>query len=607
MFGGAKPEPAKKAPRAAAAVQSVPMPKCTGPKGLYLWGGCGTGKTFVMDMFYACCPVKKKTRIHFHEWMIDVHERLHRLAQERAMVKDKADTEWTAGAVKAQREQLAKQKSAGGAKVDDLVELVADEMMSEAWLLCFDEFQVTHITDAIIMKRLFTMLFERGAIVVATSNRPPEELYLNGLNRPLFVPFIPLVSEFCNVHDIASEMDYRLTSEGEDDDKRVYIFPNGEEENRQLERKFYRLCRNKVVTGGQLEAQKRKIPVPKAAVESNIAWFRFKDLCDKPLGASDYLAIASGFHSVFIADIPRMTLQERDQVRRFITLVDTFYERHTKLVCTAETSCADLFYVSEEEKRTSQFDEVFAWDRTASRLTEMQSIEYLTDVSRRIDAEQFAAQFDFDALADEDLVELWRRYDADDSGVLDEDEISEMFADILEKKVGHRNIPRSVVKHCFQVMDEDNSGGIDFDEFKKLTEMVSLINEQDLEAQFRPTWQSVTDDEMRSLWAKYDKDQDQMLCPEEFRDLLRDVMQKHRGHRNLSDEVIDMCFRDIGMDGHGGINYRDFKKSIRQLTSKGVQRRPNSLSGGQPGLGSLKGGQPGLAPNSVKGSQPSLP
>mmetsp|Transcript_109865 Transcript_109865/g.342444 ORF Transcript_109865/g.342444 Transcript_109865/m.342444 type:complete len:799 (-) Transcript_109865:75-2471(-) len=459
LFGksAAPAKPAKPAP----ASRLVPQ----GPRGLYVHGGCGTGKTFLMDLFYDAVPVAKKKRIHFHEWMIDVHERLHRLQKSNAMVKEKANTVWTAEHAKAQREQLKAGSRDQRESADDLVVKVASEMMNEAWLLCFDEFQVTHISDAIIMKRLFSVLFEQGAVILATSNRPPEDLYLNGLNRPLFTPFIPMLKDFCEVYDIDSETDYRLTTTGEEEDRRVYIAPNGKEEKKLLERKFYRICHGQVLTGVQVETQGRRIVVPKSAVNSNVAWFSFPDLCDRPLGAADYLAIASAFHTVFISNIPKLTLQERDQVRRFITLIDAFYERHTKLVCTADRDPINLFEFSEDERQNSTFDEIFAWDRTASRLIEMQSVKYLSEYARRIDGEQFLGQFNIKALSDEDLAEMWRRYDRDESGEIDQDELRVMLEDILEKHKGHRDLSHEVFKICMEQIDTDNNGSVSYDEF----------------------------------------------------------------------------------------------------------------------------------------------
>jgi len=454
-----KPEPPKKP-------EIIMTPN--GPRGLYVWGGCGTGKTFLMDLFYDSLNVKKKKRIHFHEWMIDVHERLHRLQKKNASVQDKANTVWTAEAALAQQKQLKAGASMQQSEsADDLVAQVAHEMLSEAWLLCFDEFQVTHISDAIIMKRLFSHLWERGGIVIATSNRPPEDLYLNGLNRPLFLPFIPMIKQFCDVHDIASDVDYRLITTGEEEDRRVYIHPNGPEQSKLIERKFYRLCHGEVLTGAQVETQGRRIVVPKTAVNSNVAWFRFKDLCDKPLGAADYLAVASAFHTIFVADIPKLTLQERDQVRRFITMVDAFYEKHTKLVCTADEDPIRLFYVTEEDKKTSVADEIFAWDRTVSRLIEMQSTKYLSMVSRQMDGDQFLGMFSLTSLTTDDLDDLWRRYDRDDNGTIDTDELRIMLEDVLEKYQGHRNVTDEVLALVMDEIDLDKNGVVDYEEFEK--------------------------------------------------------------------------------------------------------------------------------------------
>jgi len=463
LFGGGGQAPAK-APAPAPRPQRTAAPDM---RGLYVWGSCGTGKTFLMDLFYESVPVARKKRIHFHEWMIDVHERLHRLQKRNAMVQEKANTVWTAEAAKAQRQQLKDSSGEQKGSADDLVAQVANEMMGEAWLLCFDEFQVTHISDAIIMKRLFSVLFEQGAVVVATSNRPPGDLYLNGLNRPLFLPFIPMLEAFCDVHDVNSDVDYRLTTTGEDEDRRVYITPNGREQGRLLERKFYRICDGQVLSGTQIETQGRRILVPKAAVNTNVAWFTFKDLCDRPLGAADYLAIASAFHTVFIADIPKLTLQERDQVRRFITLIDAFYERHTKLVCTANRDPITLFEFTEDERKNSTFDEIFAWDRTASRLIEMQSVKYLCEVARLIDGEQFLGQFNIMSLSDEDLAEIWRRYDRDDDGEINQAELRVMLEDILEKHKGHRNLTDDVFSICLQKINADNIGAksVSFDKW----------------------------------------------------------------------------------------------------------------------------------------------
>ncbi|CAE7463951.1 Afg1l [Symbiodinium sp. CCMP2456] len=445
LFGG-KAKPAAKAPAPKAEVSLKPAP---GQRGLYLWGGTGTGKTFMMNMFYDKINVKEKKRIHFHEWMIDVHTRLHK--------KQKGSS--------ANRDNTA----------DDLVEQVATDMMREGWLLCFDEFQVTHISDAIIMKRIFSVLFELGAVVVATSNRPPQDLYLNGLNRPLFLPFIPMLEDFCKVHDIGAEVDYRMTSTRDGEDDRVYITPNGSAEQKILEYKFAKICQGKFRTGAQVEAQGRKVLVPRCAEMSDVAWFDFSDLCNKALGAADYLAIGHAFHTVFLANIPKLTMQERDQVRRFITLIDSLYECHTKVVCTAELDPIPLFYVSEEERKTSIADEIFAWDRTVSRLMEMQSTTYLSAASRSLSSEQFLGQYKLKSLSDEDFKEMWRRYDQDDSGHLDMDELRLFLEDLLEKQQGHRNLSDELFEICREAIDANADGEVSFEEFQDYLSDYSTI------------------------------------------------------------------------------------------------------------------------------------
>lgn len=436
IFGGGAPK-AKAKPKAAPAPLLKPK---TGQLGLYLWGGTGTGKTFMMDMFYDKAPIQKKKRIHFHEWMIDVHDRLHK--------KQKGSSSRT--------DQSA----------DDLVEQVATDMVKEAWLLCFDEFQVTHISDAIILKRIFSVMWELGAVVVTTSNRPPEDLYLNGLNRPLFLPFIPLMNDFCHVHAIGAEVDYRMISTQEGEDDRVYIHPNTLEEKKILEYKFAKICGGHVIKSAEIETQGRRIHVPRVARNSNVAWFDFKDLCDKPMGSADYLAIGHAFHTIFIANIPAMTLQERDQVRRFITCIDALYECHTKVLCTADLDPIKLFYVSDADRQTSVADEIFAWDRTVSRLMEMQSMKYLTDVSQNLDAEQFLGQFNLRQVSNEDMVQLWRRYDKEGADEINMTELRFLLEDITEIKKGHRNVSDEVFNACVEIIDLNKDGRISFEEFE---------------------------------------------------------------------------------------------------------------------------------------------
>jgi len=283
------------------------------------------------------------------------------------------------------------------------------------------------------------------------------------LNRPLFLPLIPMLNDFCEVHAIGAEIDYRMISTSDGEDDRVYITPCEDKEKAALERKFAKLTQGRVISGAQIEAQGRKIPVTRCGEASHVAWFTFADLCDKPLGAADYLAVASAFHTVFMTDIPKLTMQERDQVRRFITLIDALYEGHTKFVCVAATDPISLFYVTEEERKTSIADEIFAWDRTVSRLIEMQSTQYLKDVARSLDGEQFLAQYKLKSLTDEDFKDMWRRYDKDDSGHLDMSELRVLLEDLLEKQMGHRNLSDELFESCKQSVDTNKDGKISFE------------------------------------------------------------------------------------------------------------------------------------------------
>ncbi|CAD7946144.1 unnamed protein product [Amoebophrya sp. A120] len=439
LFGGggaAKPEPASPA--------GAPE-KFTAPTGLYIWGGCGSGKSFLMDLFYDTqTHIEKKRRVHFHEWLIEVHDRLHKKTISSAGVHAKADSEWSATAAKAQRESLQAASGDNAENKADIMNAIADDMIEEAWLYCFDEFQVTHISDAMIMKQLFSILFQKGAVVVSTSNRPPEDLYLNGLNRPLFLPFIPLLKERCEVLDIASQTDYRLITDYAEDAFQVFFSPIDEKQRGFFDGKFHRATRDQVLQDQELEVQGRKMHIPKMGEKVKCALFDFKDLCDKPLGAADYISIAKTFHTVFIDNIPALSLQERDQypeyrkVRRFITLIDNLYEQRTKFVLLSEKKAHEIFTVDPSiDKKTAIQDEIFAWDRTVSRLTEMSSQEYLRERSRELPLEQFWHQYDLKKYTDEEIDEIWQRFDDDLSGELDRDEMVIVLREI-RAFLGHK-------------------------------------------------------------------------------------------------------------------------------------------------------------------------
>lgn len=308
------------------------------PRGLYVWGSVGRGKTMLMDLFFEGLPVQRKRRVHFHAFMADVHERIH-----------------------AWRTQL----KAGVIKGDDPIGPVAAVLAEEAWVLCFDEFTVTDIADAMILGRLFTALFAAGVVVVATSNVEPERLYEGGLNRTLFLPFIALLQERMAVVRLAARTDFRLEKLA---GGAVFHTPAGERSHEALTRAFRSLSGKSHGEAMTLTVKGHAVEIPEAA--GGVARFRFGDLCSKPLGASDYLAVAERFHTVIVEDIPRLSFDRRNEAKRFITLIDALYDARVKLLASAEAEASDLY-------RADSGREAFEFDRTVSRLIEMRSEEYL--------------------------------------------------------------------------------------------------------------------------------------------------------------------------------------------------------------------------------------
>jgi cell division protein ZapE len=308
-------------------------------RGLYIWGSVGRGKSMLMDMFFETAQVQRKRRVHFHAFMADVHARIHAWRQERK-----------AGRVN------------GG---DDPIAPVAEALAREAWLLCFDEFTVTDIADAMILGRLFAALFEQGVVVVATSNVAPDDLYKDGLNRALFLPFIHLLRQHMDVVRLAARTDFRLEKLR---DSSVYCVPADDRARAALSQAFESLTGRPHGSPTTLRVLGHPVGVPEAA--ANVARFSFADLCEKPLGATDFLAVARAFHTVVLDDIPIIEANQRNEVKRFINLIDALYDRHVKLIASAAAEPQDL-YLGRDNR------EAFEFERTASRLIEMRSPEYL--------------------------------------------------------------------------------------------------------------------------------------------------------------------------------------------------------------------------------------
>ena len=303
------------------------------PQGLYLCGGVGTGKSMLMDLFAEVAPVAAKRRVHFHAFMAEIHARLH-----------------------AWRERTK------GSKTDPLPELAAD-LAEEVWLLCFDEFHVVDIADAMILGRLFESLFERGVVVIATSNWPPDDLYKDGLQRDRFLPFIALLKERLDLLQLDGGRDYRRRALL---DVSVYHAPLGPRARAALDRIFAELTGGASPEPEELTVMGRRLPVPLAA--RGVARFTFAGLCEAPLAANDYLAVARAYHSVVLDGVPRMGPERRDQARRFMLLIDALYEHKVNLLIAADAPPEALY---------PDGDGTFEFQRTASRLQEMRSPEYL--------------------------------------------------------------------------------------------------------------------------------------------------------------------------------------------------------------------------------------
>jgi cell division protein ZapE len=309
-----------------------------GCDGVYLWGGVGRGKSMLMDLAFEHIGVRPKRRVHFHAFMLETHERLR---------KARASAE------------------------GDPVQAVADEIAEDARLLCFDEMQVTNPADAMILSRLFERLIERGIRVVTTSNRPPRDLYRDGLNRELFIPFIELIERRFEVVEVNGPTDYRMDRLS---GVKVWHVPNGPVSTKALSTAFFKLTDYPVEDRARVPSEDldvggaRKLHVPKSL--KGVAVFSFKRLVGEARGAADYLAVAQRFHTVILVGIPVMTRAMRNEAARFVTLIDALYEHRVKLLAAADAEPSGLY---------PEGDGGFEFQRTVSRLEEMRSAEYLAE------------------------------------------------------------------------------------------------------------------------------------------------------------------------------------------------------------------------------------
>jgi cell division protein ZapE len=308
------------------------------PRGLYIHGEVGRGKTMLMDLFFQHSPVEHKRRAHFHEFMAEVHERIY-----------------------GYRQNIARGEIADG----DVITLTAHAIFDQAWLLCFDEFHVTDIADAMILGRLFSKLFELGTVVVATSNVAPDDLYKGGLNRALFLPFIAQISEHMDVLRLDARTDFRLEKLA---GVNMWLVPADDAAKAALDKAWGKMTGNAPCKARDIAIKGRMLRVPCSA--HGVARFAFADICEKPLAASDYLRLAHDYHTILIDRIPVMDHGERNAAKRFISLIDTLYDNAVKLMASAAADPVSL-YLATEGNEANEFK------RTSSRLIEMSSESYL--------------------------------------------------------------------------------------------------------------------------------------------------------------------------------------------------------------------------------------
>ena len=400
-----------------------------GAGGAYVHGGPGSGKTFVMDLFYAALEGREgveKRREHFHSFMIDTHTRLHAL------------------------------RGTGGSA--DAVKVHAKALAERMRVLCLDEFQIVDVADAMIIRRLLENLWAEGVLLVTTSNRHPDELYKNGLNRSQFLPCIAEIKERCVVHEMASNRDYRLTGATGGEDHVTWKW-GGDEDARER----WLAERLKVFAGErsfkplQIAISGRIVHVRRAG--GGIAHFDFHELCDSALGAADYTALASIFNTIGVGHVPKLSADRFDLVRRFITFIDVMYEHKVKLFVSADASPQELYGSSTggdaSSRKNAARDEEFAWDRTVSRLMEMQTTEFQEAPWNPKAGSWLLEQARVtEVLPAQVLRSLWQRYDRNRDNVLDEEELENLVADLNQLRSGHRHVSEEQLDAVMSIVSE---------------------------------------------------------------------------------------------------------------------------------------------------------
>ena len=305
------------------------------PRGLYIFGPAGRGKSMLMDLFFEGAPSSKKRRVHFHEFMIELHDTIHAWRQSPDKPKDEVDP----------------------------LPRIAQEIAGKSALLCFDEFHVTNIADAMMLGRLFEGFFDAGVVVVATSNFAPDDLYMNGLQRDRFLPFIDLLKQKVDILELSSPTDYRQARLSR---MQVYHTPLGDEADCALDLAFGELTDGARVGDEALTVKGREIEVMRTA--RGVAYFYFEELCQRALGAEDYIAVGDRFHTVVLNGIPKMSPEMRNEAKRFMNLIDVLYEKKVNLVAAADAQPDGLH---------ADGTHAFEFQRTVSRLMEMQTPEYI--------------------------------------------------------------------------------------------------------------------------------------------------------------------------------------------------------------------------------------